>query len=285
MLTVAYLGPQGTNSEEAAIAFAGPDASLIERASFPELVKAVEAGDADTAVLPIENSIEGPVSASLDLLIHETDLRICAEVVVPIEHVLVSRPGVRLEDVTVVMSHPQALAQCRAWLAAHLPNAEQVAWLSTGGAVQEVAQGDNPTAAAIGPERAQRLYGGRVIARDIQDRKGNLTRFMAIARRDAQPTGDDKTFLAFRTDKDVPGSLHAVLTPFADGGIQLTNIITRPSKGWLGEYIFLLDFRGHRLDPDVASVLDEAGRIADDVKVFGSCPRFPIERFATWTTR
>jgi prephenate dehydratase len=276
---VAFLGPRGTNSEEAPVMYAGPDAELTPFSGFPALVSAVETGIADVAVLPVENSIEGPVSAALDLLIHETSLKLCHEVVVPIRHVLVGREGARLERITKVMSHPQALAQCRRWMEKFLPNAEQVAWMSTGGAVQEVVEGDDPTVAAIGPERAQELYGGVVLARDIQDARSNLTRFMVIAHEDAAPTGDDKTFIAFTCNKNVPGSLHEVLGPFAQAGIQLTNVITRPTRGWLGEYVFLLDFEGHRTDPNVAEVLDEVRGIADELKVMGSCPRFPIERY------
>jgi prephenate dehydratase len=236
-------------------------------------------GKADVAVLPIENSIEGPVSAALDLLIHETDLKLCSEVVVPIRHMLVGAPGATLAGIRTVMSHPQALAQCRRFLERSLPGAEQVAWMSTGGAVEEVAKGADPSVAAIGPERAQQLYGGEMIARDIQDSQSNLTRFFVLAHEDAPPTGDDKTFVAFKCNANVPGSLYEVLGPFAKAGIQLTNIITRPTKGWLGEYVFLLDFDGHRKDPAVAKVLDEVRAIADELKVMGSCPRFPIEQF------
>jgi len=160
-----------------------------------------------------------------------------------------------------------------------LPNAERVAWMSTGGAVQTVAEGDDRTVAAIGPERAQELYGGGVIARGIQDVDSNMTRFMVLSHEDAEPTGDDKTFIFLKTDKDVPGSLVRMLEPFANAGIQLTNVITRPTKGWLGEYVFLLDFRGHREDPHVSAVLEEVRGIAEEMKVIGSCPRFPVERY------
>jgi len=279
MAVVAFLGPRGTNSEEAAVMYAGADAELKPFSGFPALVSAVETGIADVAVLPVENSIEGPVSAALDLLIHETKLKLCHEVVVPIRHVLVGAAEARLEGITKVISHPQALAQCRRWLEKFLPNAEQVAWMSTGGAVQEAVSGNDPTVAAIGPARAQQLYGGVVLARDIQDVRSNLTRFMVVAHEDAPPTGDDKTFIAFTCNKNVPGSLHEVLEPFAKAGIQLTNVITRPTRGWLGEYVFLLDFEGHRTDPKVAGVLDEVREIADELKVMGSCPRFPIERY------
>ena len=278
-MVVAFLGPRGTNSEEAAILYAGAGAGLLAYTGMPAVIAAVESGEAESGVLPVENSIEGPVSISLDLLIHESNLKLCHEVVVPIRHVLVAREGVQLDEIRTVMSHPQALAQCRLYLERVMPQAEQVAWMSTGGAVQSVVESNDRTAAAIGPERAQELYGGEVIARDIQDVGSNMTRFMALSHEDAEPTGDDKTFIMLRTDKDVPGSLFRMLEPFAKAGLQLTNVITRPTKGWLGEYVFLLDFRGHRKDPVVAAVLEEVQGIAEELKVIGSCPRFPVERY------
>ena len=277
--SVAFLGPRGTNSEEAALQFGGENADLKEFSNFAAILSAVETGLADYGVIPVENSIEGPVSTALDLLIHETSLMLFAEVVVPIRHVLVGAEGARLEDVRTVLSHPQALAQSGKFLSRFLPQAESVAWMSTGGAVQEVAKGNDPARAAIGPARAQELYGGTVLARDIQDSRSNMTRFMVMAHHDAEPTGDDKTFVAYKTHKDQPGSLYKSLSPFAEAGLNLTNIITRPSKGWLGEYVFLLDFNGHRKNPKVAAVLDEARGIVEEMKVIGSCPRFPIEQF------
>lgn len=278
-MAVAFLGPRGTNSEDAAILYAGAGVELLACTGMGAVIDAVESGEAESGVLPVENSIEGPVSVSLDLMIHESSLRLSHEVVVPIRHVLVGQKGVRLDEIRTVMSHPQALAQCRMFLEREMPQAEQVAWMSTGGAVQSVVAGDDRTVAAIGPERAQELYGGEVIARDIQDVGSNMTRFMVLSHQDAEPTGDDKTFIMLKTDKDVPGSLFRMLEPFARAGLQLTNVITRPTKGWLGEYVFLLDFRGHRKDPVVAAVLEEVQGIAEEVKVIGSCPRFPVERY------
>lgn len=283
-MSVAFLGPRGTNSEEAALMYAGVDAELKPFDTFSALITAVETGLADAAVLPIENSIEGPVSAALDLLIHETNLKLCYEVVVTIRHVLVGNEDAKLEEITTVMSHPQALAQCGKFLDRFLPGAERVAWMSTGGAVQEVVKGSDSAKAAIGPERAQENYGGKVIARDIQDVRSNLTRFMVMAKDDAEPTGDDKTFIGLTVNANVPGSLNQVLTPFAEAGIQLTNVITRPTKGWLGEYVFLLDFRGHRRDEHVARVLEDVRKIADELKIMGSCPRFPIEQYRDLVT-
>jgi prephenate dehydratase len=277
--SVAFLGPRGTNSEEAALQFGGEDAELKEFANFAAILSAVETGLAEYGVIPVENSIEGPVSTALDLLIHETTLMMFAEVVVPIRHMLVGVEGARLEDIRTVLSHPQALAQSGKFLGRFLPRAESVAWMSTGGAVREVVQGGDPSRAAIGPARAHDLYGGTILARDFQDSRSNMTRFLVMAHHDAEPTGDDKTFVAYKTHKDLPGSLYQSLEPFAKAGLNLSNIITRPSKGWLGEYVFLVDCSGHRKDPEVAAVLEETRQIVEELKVIGSCPRFPIEQF------
>ncbi len=278
-MSIAFLGPRGTNSEEAAILFGGVDADLAAFPSIPALTSAVETGMADVAVLPIENSIEGPISTTLDLLIHETPLRICAEVVVPINHVLVTVDGARLDQIETVVSHPQGLAQCRRFLERFLPNAEQVAWLSTAGAVTEVVNSGDVTRAAIGPIRAQELYGGRILARDIQDIRGNLTRFVVLAREDAAPTGNDKTSLGFTVKENVPGILFQVFERFAERNIQLTKIESRPIKGRLGLYVFLLDFEGHRTDPEISSILEELRGMLKELKVFGSYPQYPLDQF------
>jgi prephenate dehydratase len=276
-MSVAFLGPRGTNSEEAAIAYAGEDAAMIGFASIPALTEAVETGLADVAILPIENSIEGAVSMTHDLLIHETGLRIAHEVVVPIRHALVTLEGVKLEEIRTVVSHPQALGQSRRFLDRCLPKAEQVAALSTAGAVKETVEGLDRTRAAIGPERSQELYGGVVLAHDIQDIRGNLTRFVVLAREDAQPTGDDKTSIGLTVKANVPGALEQVIGPIAKAGLQMTRLESRPTKGWLGDYVFLIDFEGHRSEQRVIDVLKQIEKPAAMMKVFGSYPRFPIE--------
>jgi prephenate dehydratase len=278
-MLIAHLGPRGTYSEMAAEAVAGPDDTLRPLASIPAALAAAESGEADVAVLPIENSIEGGVSATLDLLIHETGLRICREVVVPIRHVLVGRAGASLGGIHTVMSHPQALAQCRHFLDQRLPDAQQVAALSTAGAVQAAVAGDDPGVVAIGPEPSQRLYGGVILADDIQDNPTNLTRFVVMAREDALPTGDDKTSIGLTADADEPGVLVKTIQPLADAGLNLTRLESRPTKGWLGTYVFLIDFEGHRADPRVQEVLRRMEERAETLKVFGSYPRYPIEDF------
>ncbi|MBA3449615.1 MAG: prephenate dehydratase [Chloroflexia bacterium] len=279
-MTTAFLGPRGTFSEEAALLRADTD-DLVSFASFPALVSAVETGLASEAVLPIENSIEGAISTTLDLLIHETSLRIAGELALPVRLFLITAPGVTLSDIRIVTSHPQPFGQCRRFLDRCLPGVEQVAALSTAGAVQDVLVSGDRDRAAISTARAAELYGAVVLAHDIQDVHTNVTRFVVLASEDAPQTGDDKTSLAFRIREDVPGALHAILGELATENIQMTKIENRPSKGWLGDYIFLIDLEGHRLDAHVARVLDRIRERCSMLKIFGSYPRFPLESLRT----
>jgi prephenate dehydratase len=276
-MPTAFLGPRGTFSEEAAIGFAGPDADLLAFASFPALTSAVETGLATEAILPIENSIEGPVHTTLDLLIHETPLRIAGEVALPVRHYLITPPGATLAELATVTSHPQALGQCRRFLERCLPDASQVAALSTAGAVKDTVATGDLTRAAIGTLRSAELFGGEVLAHDIQDARANLTRFVVLANEDHPPTGDDKTSLGFTVKQNVPGALHGALAVFAEANIQLTKMESRPTKAWLGDYVFLVDLEGHRLDEPVATALRRLEEWSASVKIFGSYPRFPLE--------
>lgn len=278
-MATAYLGPRGTFSEDAAIRHAGDGGGLIPLTSIPALTAAVETGLADDAVLPIENSIEGSISATLDLLIHETPLKIMAELVVPVQLCLITTMDAALADIRVVTSHPNPLGQSRRFLERCLPDAQQVAALSTATAVQDVVAGNDVAQAAIGTFRSAALFGGKILAQDIQDVRSNVTRFVVLGKTDAERSGDDKTSVAFTMRKDMPGALHRMLTPFADATIQLTKIESRPTKAWLGEYVFLLDMLGHRTDPDVARALDHIRESAALFKIFGSYPRFPLEQF------
>lgn len=282
-MATAFLGPRGTFSEEAAIGFlarSGESAELVAFGSIPALTAAVETGLARQSVLPIENSLEGSVSSTLDLLIHETSLKIRGEMVVPVRHVLVTAPGATLNDVTVVTSHPQGLGQCRRFIERCLPAAQQVAALSTAGAVEDVSTSGDLSRAAIGTARAAELYGGAILAHDIQDNRANVTRFVVLAREDAAPTGSDKTSFAFTVKENIPGALHAALSVLAAAGLQMTKIESRPTKGWLGEYVFLIDIDGHRLDDHVSLALDQIRELSAIFQIFGSYPRFPLEVFA-----
>jgi len=277
-MTTAFLGPAGTFSDDAAMAYAGADAILMPLTSIPALTSAVETGLADDAVLPIENSIEGSIHTTLDLLIHETPLRISAELVIPVRLFLITTPGATLSDIQTVTTHSNPLGQSRRFLERVLPNVRQVPALSTAYAVQQVVANGDKSVAAIGTERSAEMFGASILARDIQDVKTNVTRFVVLSKSDAPPTGKDKTSIAFTMDKDVPGSLHATLTPFADAKVQLTKIESRPTKAWLGEYVFLIDFLGHRLDPEIAPILDQIRAYCATFKILGSYPRFSLER-------
>ncbi len=276
-MRIAYLGPEGTFSEEAALIQARrDDATLVPFASIPALVSAVETGLTERAMLPIENSLEGSVSFTLDLLIDETDLKIRNELVVPVRHNLVVVPGATLAQIKTVTSHPQGLGQCRRFLERCLPGVNQVAALSTAAAVAKVLDEGDPSQAAIGTQRAAGLYGGEVLARDIQDNRSNVTRFFLLARTDAESTGSDRTSFCFNVRANVPGAVHEILTELSEAHIQMTKIESRPTKSALGDYTFLLDIEGHRLDPIIAETLDRIREKTARLKVFGSYPRFEL---------
>ena len=268
---LAYLGPRGTYAEAAAIAH-DPAATLTPAATFTAAAEAVRRGEADAAVCAIENSLEGSVHETVDLLVHpDSTLLISAELVLRIRHALVGPVGVDPAAATVVYSHPQALAQCRRTLAEVAPNARAVAALSTATAIESALAESG--ALAIGTLRAGRLYGGAVYAEDLADEPGNETRFVVLALEDAPPTGDDKTSLAFTTHHDRPGSLVEVLGVFASRGINLTHVESRPTRRALGTYVFLLDLQGHRTDAVVAEALGQLEAATLWSRVMGSYPR------------
>jgi prephenate dehydratase len=270
---IAYLGPAGTNTEEAVIAHD----SSSERLPFPSVrsaTKAVEKGEADEAVVALENSIEGSVVDNLDLLIHDSSLLICKELVLPITHCLLLKPRAKAEDVRVVYSHPQALAQCRKYLESRFSRAQPVATLSTSAAVSQMMAQLAGDAAAIAPRRAAHIYGAEVFEAGIQDHAANATRFVVLAPKDAEPTGDDKTSIAFSFAEDKPGQLYKAIGLFATKGINLSKIESRPAKEGLGKYFFLIDFDLHRLDPKARETLESLRAITSLLKIFGSYPRY-----------
>jgi prephenate dehydratase len=267
---LAFLGPSGTFGEEAALLY-DAQALRVPFTSHAAVVSAVDSGMADEGVVPVENSVEGGVNETLDILIHETNLRMRSELVVPINQCLLVSPGMEAADIQVIYSHPQALGQCRRFVERCFPRARIEPALSTAGAVQEL--GSTAGAAAIATRRAAELYGAEVLAAGIQDRRSNVTRFVILGHTDAEPTGSDKTSLAVGMPHDRPGTLVGVLKEFADEGISLSRIESRPSKDALGVYIFLIDLEGHRLDPTVAAVLERVEARSNFFKVFGSYPR------------
>jgi prephenate dehydratase len=268
---IAFLGPPGTFSEEAALRH-DPTAQLLPFASVAAVAAAVDSGMAEEGVVAIENSIEGSVTDTLDILIHESRLSIRRELVLPVGHCLLVRPGMQADDVKVLLSHPQALGQCRRFVERCFPRAEVVAALSTAAAVEEMMAREN--AAAIATRRAAELYGAEILARDIQDRSDNLTRFVVLAEEDHPSTGNDKTSVAFSFADDRPGLLMKALEEFSSRGINLTKVESRPTKERLGEYIFLLDLAGHRSDGPVAEALQAVEGQSSFFRIFGSYPRF-----------
>ena len=270
-MRIAYLGPEGTYSEQAALEHAD-QARLIPFASIPAAVRAVEEGAADQAVVPLENSLEGVVTPTADLLIHHTPLKISKEIVLPIHHCLLVQPGVARRDVRVVYSHPQALAQCRGYLERHLPQAEPLASLSTASAVREMQRSDR-RAAAISSLRAAGLFDATVVDRSIEDVRSNKTRFVVLAASDPPPTGRDKTSICFDFSEDAAGLLHGALDELASRNISMTRVESRPDRRSLGRYIFLIDIEGHREDPLVQGALAGIQARASMFKVLGAYPR------------
>jgi len=273
MARYAYLGPKGTFSEEALLSLGIEDLEPVPCPSIEEVFSIVGAGRADAGIVPIENSVEGSVNATLDALAFDTDLTISREAVLEIRHTLITAPGTALRDVKEVVSHPHATAQCRKWLAHNLPNAEVVAANSTAEAV-EYAVAHQGTA-AIGTRLAAERYGGEVLADSIEDYADNKTRFVVVDRSHPERTGDDKTSLALFLHRDKPGALLMILSEFAYGEINLTKIQSRPTKRVLGEYMFFVDLEGHQDDAAVATALNCLRLKLRTVKVLGSYPRAP----------
>lgn len=271
MPRTAYLGPEGSFSEEAARQYAGPDADLVAFADIAGAIASVGLGLVDIAVVPIENAIEGSINATLDRLIHDNAApQIIGELALPIRHQLIARPDVEVQDIERVISVPAAAAQCGTYLRNYLPQAPVLAALSTSAAVSSLVHATG--LAAIGTERAARLYGMRILAKDIQDIPDNMTRFVALGHRATEPTGRDKTSICCLIGDDRPGSLVAILREFAERNINLTRIESRPTRGGLGKYFFLIDVEGHDRDPNIAAALEGVRGQSTETRVLGSYP-------------
>ncbi len=290
IVNIAYLGPEGTFTEEAALLYYGQrleggnplaNTNLIPFPSISTVAQAVATGIAIEGIVPIENSLEGSVTDTLDLLIHESKeafvfpLLIRQEIVLPIEHCLLVKPGTQIQDIKTIFSHPQALAQCRHFLKQFLPQSTENAALSTAAAVKQMLL--QPTSAAIGTRRAAFLYGAEILARSIQDHSPNATRFVILAHTDHTPTSNDKTSLCFSFSEDRPGLLYEVLKEFAEHSINLTKVESRPSRESLGRYIFLIDMKGHRQDPLISEVLSIVQSKTALFKILGSYPCFNLQ--------
>jgi len=264
---VAYLGPAGTFSQQAAAKHFGQAAEALPEANIDACFQSVEAGRADFAVVPVENSTEGAVGRTLDLVVG-TALRICGEVVLPIRQTLM-RQSAGLAGITRVYGHVQSLAQCQQWLSRHLSYAERVAVVSNAEGARRAAV--EPDAATLGAEAAAALYGLMVVERSVQDESGNTTRFLVMGKTDAQPSGRDKTSIVMGA-KNQPGAVVKLLQPLADAGISMSRLESRPARSGNWEYLFFVVCEGHRQDARLSAALAEIESRAAFLKILGSYP-------------
>lgn len=268
-LTIAYLGPAGTYTEAAAVKQFGHFAGTRALASIDEVFREVESESAHYGVVPVENSTEGMVNHTLDCFM-ASQLKICAEVEMPIHHALMVDPKAGDAKIEEILSHSQSLAQCRSWLDAHYPGVARTPVNSNAEAAKLVI--DQPGKAAIAGDMAAERYGLRLLARNIEDQADNKTRFLVIGRQNVGPSGDDKTSLLVST-RNEPGALYRVLEPFHRHGISLSRIETRPARSGNWSYVFFIDFDGHRSDPKIQQVLAEVGEVSLEVRMLGSYPQ------------
>ena len=266
--TIAYLGPTGTFSEQAAHQFFGQSISGLPCVSLDDVFKAVEKGAATFGVVPVENSSEGAVSRTLDLLL-ESPLQISGEVVLPIRHHLLTKHG-NLDGVKTVCAHAQALAQCQQWLSVHAPQLQRQA-VSSNAEAARMASKDSSIAAIAG-EPAQLVYGLQIVSAQIQDDPNNRTRFVVIGQYACQPCGQDQTSLVLSVANQ-PGAVHHLLGPLAKHGVSMTRFESRPARKGSWEYHFYIDIEGHTSDAKVATAIAELKTIAAFYKNLGSYPR------------
>lgn len=280
-MRVGYFGPPGTFTEEALLASAPAGVQRVALPTIHAVVAAVAAGEVEQGVVPIENSIEGSVSATLDALaVDAPGVVIVREVVRPIGHCLIAREELALEEIRTVASHPQANAQCARFLRERLPGARVLAATSTADAVRMVAERREPGWAALGTRLAAELYGCRVLAADVQDEAGNETRFVWVAREAAPPPVDDvtrwKTSVVFWGGGDaIPGWLVRCLSELAFRGVNLTRIESRPRRMGLGHYMFFADLDGHVEEPRVAEALAGLGQHCEGIRTLGTFAAAP----------
>jgi chorismate mutase/prephenate dehydratase len=267
-LSVAFLGPEGTFTQEAALKHFGHSIESRPMESIDTVFREVESGEAAYGVVPVENSTEGMVTHTLDRL-PSSPLQIVGEVEMPVVHSLATRAG-SMGDIQCVYSHGQGLAQCRAWLDRHLPGVERIPVTSTAEAARLASLDDS--AAAIASEAAAERYALPVLQAAMQDGSRNATRFLVLGRDSPEPTGEDKTSLVIARENQ-PGGLAGLLAPLARYGLNMTRLESRPSREGMWEYVFFVDLLGHAEDPDLKRALGEMQRLASLLKVLGSYPR------------
>ncbi len=270
---VGFLGPRGTFAEEALLT--QPDLAAAEQVAFPtvpHVINAVEAGDVDFGLVPLENSIDGTITVTVDTLAFDTELLVQREVDLPVSLHLCANPGTRLVDVKRVVSHPSPFGQCRVWLSRELPDADLVVANSTADAAAQVAASGEHDVASIGTAYGARLHGLELLASEVEDHPENQTRFVLVGKGVPAPTGHDKTSIVCFQRENRPGSLLAMLQEFAARAINLTKLESRPTKRELGQYCFFMDFEGHIADELVADCLRTLMARQADVKFLGSYP-------------
>jgi chorismate mutase/prephenate dehydratase len=266
-LRVAYLGPHGTFSEAAVFQRFGQATEGIPADSIDDVFSAVESGGANYGLVPVENSTEGAIGRTLDLLLN-SNLRICGEVLLQVHQCVLSNEN-DLAMIRKVYSHPQSFGQCQGWLHAHLPQAERVTASSNADAARLAAE--ESFAAAVAGEQAAEHFKLKVLAHNIEDDARNTTRFLVVGKQDVAPSGKDKTSLAMSAPNR-PGAMHDLLTPLAKNDVSMTKLESRPSGTGLWEYVFYVDIEGHQSDAKVATALAQLKQIAAFVKVLGSYP-------------
>ncbi|MCP1411766.1 prephenate dehydratase [Paenarthrobacter sp. A20] len=276
-LTYTFLGPEGTFTEAALMQVPGvADAMRIPCTNVNTALERVREGQADAAMVPIENSVEGGVTATLDAIATGQELRIIREALVPITFVLVARPGVELSDIKRISTHGHAWAQCRLWVDEHLPNADYVPGSSTAASAMGLLEEDAPYEAAIcAPLIASEQPGLNILAQNIGDNPDAVTRFILVSRPGPLPerTGADKTTVVVPLPEDHPGALMEILDQFASRGVNLSRIESRPTGQYLGHYFFSIDADGHATDSRVADALAGLHRISPATRFLGSYAR------------
>ncbi len=266
---VAFLGPEGTFTQQAALKHFGHSAVALPFSAIDEVFREVEAGAVNYGVVPVENSTEGVVNHTLDNFM-TSNLKICGEVELRIHHNLLISGVTNVKNISRIYSHSQSLAQCRKWLDAHYPNAERIAVSSNAEAAKRLKGEWN--AAAIAGSMAAELYDLKILAEKIEDEPDNSTRFLIIGTESVPPSGDDKTSLVVAM-RNEPGALHNLLEPFHRHHIDLTRVESRPARTGAWTYVFFIDFSGHAQDAEVSKVLKEVSSRAADLKLLGSYPK------------
>lgn len=272
---IAYLGPPGTFTEEALDKFI-KDLSQVRKISFPtvaDVIRSVDRGEADEGLVPMENSIEGSVNITQDILTFESEAKIIGEVIIPVKHSLIGKRKIKLDNIKKVISHPHATAQCRKYLSTNLKGAEVIAANSTAEAVK-IMKKENDDIAAIGTKTAAKIYDLEIIENDIEDNKDNKTRFVFIGNSIQPKTGNDKTSIVCFLKEDRPGSLYNILKEFACRNINLTRLESRPAKKDLGDYVFMIDLDGHLHDENIFEVIEVLRKSVYLVKILGSYPKW-----------